>query len=132
MFGEWNWADALSVRWQEGREEGQKEGLEIGLKEGQNEILELLRNGKTRKEIAKELLLTRMVHMAFSESKWDGKLDAWQEEGRKDGLEEGKEEGLERVQSKVLELLRQGYTLEQIEAELSAAPVVTLGQPAGL
>jgi hypothetical protein len=37
-------------------------------------------------------------------------IEAWKQEGRQDGIEEGKME--------VLELLRKGYTLDEIEAKL--------------
>jgi predicted transposase/invertase (TIGR01784 family) len=34
LFTEWNWDDALAVRFEEGWEKGREEGLERGLKEG--------------------------------------------------------------------------------------------------
>ncbi|GHU16730.1 hypothetical protein FACS1894163_06620 [Spirochaetia bacterium] len=41
-------------------------------------------------------------------------------EAKREGLAEGKMEGLAEGENKVLELVRQGYTAEQIEAELSS------------
>jgi predicted transposase/invertase (TIGR01784 family) len=38
LFTEWNWDDALAVRFEEGREEGREEGLEKGREEGREEI----------------------------------------------------------------------------------------------
>jgi hypothetical protein len=38
LFTEWNWDDALAVRFEEGREEGREEGLEQGLEKGREEI----------------------------------------------------------------------------------------------
>jgi flagellar biosynthesis/type III secretory pathway protein FliH len=40
----------------------------------------------------------------------------WQEEA----WEDGREEGLEKGQKNVLELMRQGYTVEQIETMLAS------------
>jgi predicted transposase/invertase (TIGR01784 family) len=47
LFTEWNWDDALAVRFEEGREEGRERGLEEGLEKG----LE-----KGREEIARNAL----------------------------------------------------------------------------
>jgi hypothetical protein len=47
LMTEWNWEDALEVRWEEGREEG--------LEEGQNMILKLMRQGYSVEQIEAEL-----------------------------------------------------------------------------
>jgi flagellar biosynthesis/type III secretory pathway protein FliH len=59
LYTEWNWDDALAVRaeesWQEGREEGLEEGMTAGLakgrEEGQNMILELVKQGHSAAQI---------------------------------------------------------------------------------
>ena len=38
LMTEWNWDDALAVRYEEGREEGLEEGRENGREEGKEEI----------------------------------------------------------------------------------------------
>jgi predicted transposase/invertase (TIGR01784 family) len=38
LFTEWNWDDALAVRFEEGQEEGWAKGLEKGLEKGREEI----------------------------------------------------------------------------------------------
>jgi predicted transposase/invertase (TIGR01784 family) len=38
LFTEWNWDDALAVRFEEGREEGWEKGREEGLERGREEI----------------------------------------------------------------------------------------------
>ena len=38
IFTEWNWDDALAVRFEEGREEGWEKGREEGVEEGREEI----------------------------------------------------------------------------------------------
>jgi predicted transposase/invertase (TIGR01784 family) len=48
LFTEWNWDDALAVRFEEGQEEGWAKGLERGLEKG----LE-----KGREEIARNALM---------------------------------------------------------------------------
>jgi predicted transposase/invertase (TIGR01784 family) len=37
LLPEWNWEDALEVRWKEGREEGREEGRDEGREEGREE-----------------------------------------------------------------------------------------------
>jgi hypothetical protein len=56
-----------------------------------------------------------VVNMLFTEWNWDDAFAVQREEGR----EEGWEEGLERGKNMVLELVRQGYSPEQIEAKLN-------------
>jgi flagellar biosynthesis/type III secretory pathway protein FliH len=51
LFTEWNWDDALAVRF----EEGMEEGLEKGLEEGQNMVLELMREGYSAEQIEAKL-----------------------------------------------------------------------------
>jgi predicted transposase/invertase (TIGR01784 family) len=48
LFTEWNWDDALAVRFEEGREEGREEGMEKGREEGIEE---------GREEIARNALM---------------------------------------------------------------------------
>ncbi|GHT68037.1 hypothetical protein FACS1894110_14690 [Spirochaetia bacterium] len=49
LLTEWNWDDALEVRWEEGREEGEKRG--------RNEVLELMEQGYTPEQIKMKLSL---------------------------------------------------------------------------
>jgi SOS response regulatory protein OraA/RecX len=62
--------------------------------------------------------------MLLTEWNWDDAKVIWQEEAREEGLEEGLERGLERGREEerktILELMRQGYTAEQIEAMLAS------------
>jgi flagellar biosynthesis/type III secretory pathway protein FliH len=66
--------------------------------------------------------------MLLTEWNWDDAKEVWQEEARmkgreeglEKGLEEGLEKGLEKGQNKVLELMKQGYSVEEIEAKLFA------------
>jgi predicted transposase/invertase (TIGR01784 family) len=45
LMTEWNWDDALAVRYEEGREEGLEEGREQGWEKGEeNKALEIARN----------------------------------------------------------------------------------------
>ncbi len=55
---------------------------------------------------------SEVVNMAFGEWDWDEAKEAWQEEAR----EEGRVETL----NEVLELLKQGYRAEELEAKLSS------------
>ncbi|GHV37090.1 hypothetical protein AGMMS49546_03870 [Spirochaetia bacterium] len=67
-----------------------------------------------KQDIMKEILeanASEVVNMLLTEWNWDDAKEVWQEEGREEGREEG--------QIKVLELVKQGYTAEQIEEKLS-------------
>jgi flagellar biosynthesis/type III secretory pathway protein FliH len=55
LFTEWNWDDALAVRFEEGREEGREEGLEEGREEGLEKGREEGRE-ENREEIARNAL----------------------------------------------------------------------------
>ena len=49
LMTEWNWDDALAVRYEEGHEDGWDEGLEEGIEKGrwegeENKALEIARN----------------------------------------------------------------------------------------
>ena len=44
LLTEWNWDDALDVRFNEGREEGLEQGIEIGQEKARVEKLEIARN----------------------------------------------------------------------------------------
>jgi len=55
MFeGEWDQDTALEVRWEEGWEEGLERGLERGMEEGRDEVLALLKSGRSPEEIIRE------------------------------------------------------------------------------
>jgi SOS response regulatory protein OraA/RecX len=56
--------------------------------------------------------------MLLTEWNWDDAKEVWQEEAR----EEGREEGREEERKTILDLVRQGYTPEQIEAMLASRP----------
>ena len=47
LLTEWNWDDALAVRFEEGLEEG----LEKGIEKGERKIIDLLKSGKSPDEI---------------------------------------------------------------------------------
>ena len=40
LMTEWNWDDALAVRYEEGREEGMEAGMEVGMEKGREEGME--------------------------------------------------------------------------------------------
>ncbi|MDR1948620.1 MAG: hypothetical protein LBQ38_04445 [Spirochaetaceae bacterium] len=58
--------------------------------------------------------------MLLAEWNIDDAKEVWQEEAWEEGLEKGREEGLEKGQKNILELMRQGYTAEQIETMLAS------------
>jgi hypothetical protein len=62
LFTEWNWDDALAVRYEEGWEKGQEKGREEGWEKGQEEGWE-----KSREEIARNALAKGMAPEAVSE-----------------------------------------------------------------
>jgi flagellar biosynthesis/type III secretory pathway protein FliH len=78
---------------------------------------------------------TEVMNMLMAEWKLEDALVVEREEGREEGraegleqgleqglergLERGREEGREKGQNIVLELIRQGYSVEQIEARLA-------------
>jgi hypothetical protein len=69
-------------------------------------------------DILKEILeanASEVINMLLEEWNLDDAKKAWQEEAWKEGRKEGREEG----QNVVLELVKQGYTAEQIEAKLT-------------
>jgi hypothetical protein len=68
---------------------------------------------------------SEVINMLLTEWNIDDARVVWQEEARKDGLEEGLKTGLEKGQKNVLELMRQGYTVEQIEAMLASGLEIT-------
>jgi hypothetical protein len=55
---------------------------------------------------------TEVINMLLTEWNLDDAREVWQEEAREEGREEG--------QKNILELMRQGYTAEQIEALLAS------------
>ena len=59
LMTEWNWDDALAVRYEEGHEDGWDEGLEEGIEKGREEGLEEgIEKGRCNEklEIARNLL----------------------------------------------------------------------------
>jgi hypothetical protein len=55
LMTEWNWDDALDVRFEEGREEGRVEGREEGREEERKYVLDLLNQRLSPDEIKKRL-----------------------------------------------------------------------------
>jgi len=55
IFGEWNWDDALAVRYEEGFETGIDRGIGIGLNKRRDEILGLIRQGYSLADIERFL-----------------------------------------------------------------------------
>jgi hypothetical protein len=66
LLTEWNWDDALAVRYEEGREEGREEGLETGREEG---LVKGIERGleKGREETAQKALMKGMTPEDVSE-----------------------------------------------------------------
>ncbi|GHV50672.1 hypothetical protein AGMMS49579_04620 [Spirochaetia bacterium] len=58
---------------------------------------------------------SEVVNMLLTEWNWDDAKEVWQEEAREEGEKIGEKIG----ENKVLELMEQGYTAEQIKAKLS-------------
>ena len=77
-----------------------------------------------RHDILKEILeahASEVVNMLLTEWNLDDAKEVWWEEA----WEEGEKKGREKTLHEVLELLKQGYRADQIEAELSAGTVET-------
>jgi len=53
LMTEWNWDDALAVRYEEGMEDGVEKGIKKGREEKHKEFAEILRSGKSMDELAK-------------------------------------------------------------------------------
>jgi hypothetical protein len=70
-----------------------------------------------------ELHSREVMNMLVTEWNWDDALAVREEEGwkkgREEGRDEGREEGVEEGQNMILELMKQGYSAEQIEAILA-------------
>jgi predicted transposase/invertase (TIGR01784 family) len=64
----------------------------------------------------------RMLYEARLKAQRDeySRIRGAREEGLEEGREEGRKEGLDKGQNMVLELVRAGYSAEQIEAKLAA------------
>jgi hypothetical protein len=80
-----------------------------------DEAMKLAVNECIAKGILREFLEshgTEVINMLLTEWNWDDALAVREEEGRTEGWTEG--------QNMVLELVRQGYSVEQIEARLAA------------
>ena len=76
-----------------------------------------------KNDILKEILeahASEVVNMLLTEWNLDDAKEVWREEGREEGLKEGEEKGEKKMLHEVLELLKQGYQADQIEAALSA------------
>ncbi|MDR1248212.1 MAG: Rpn family recombination-promoting nuclease/putative transposase [Treponema sp.] len=67
---------------------------------------------------AKEVWREEAWEKGWEEGREEGIEKGW-EEGREKGREEGIEKGMEEERNQVLELIKRGYTTEQIAAELS-------------
>jgi flagellar biosynthesis/type III secretory pathway protein FliH len=68
-------------------------------------------------------------NMIFSEWNWDEALEVAHEEGWEDGLEEGlekgreegREEGMEKSRQRLLEMINQGLSIEEIKQRLNSS-----------
>ena len=62
---------------------------------------------------------SEVLNMLTTEFKMEEAIEVWKEEGREEGLEKGlergREEGREEGQTRVLKLIKSGYTLDEIE-----------------
>ncbi|MDR1948086.1 MAG: Rpn family recombination-promoting nuclease/putative transposase [Spirochaetaceae bacterium] len=96
-----------------------------------DEAMKLAVNDCIANDILKDFLkanVSEVINMLLTEWNWDDALAVSREEGREEGLEEGLEkgreegleEGLQKGQKTILDLVRQGYTAEQIEAMLAS------------
>ena len=75
----------------------------------------------TGKGILREFLETHgteVMNMLFTEFNMDDALAISREEGIEEGIERGVEMGLENKTRELLELIQQGFTLEEIENKL--------------
>ncbi|MDR2305225.1 MAG: Rpn family recombination-promoting nuclease/putative transposase [Treponema sp.] len=78
-------------------------------------------------DILKDILETHaaeVMNMLMTEWNWDDAKEVWFEEGMEKGMEKGMEEG----RNMVLELMKQGYSVDQIEAKLAADKTGTAGK----
>jgi flagellar biosynthesis/type III secretory pathway protein FliH len=57
--------------------------------------------------------------MLLEEWNLDEAKEVWREEGWEQGLEKGLEQGIEQGREQFLELINQGYTIEQLKAKLA-------------
>jgi hypothetical protein len=83
------------------------------------EAIRLGVKGCIERNVLKEFLrdhAKEVINMLMTEWNWDDAFAIHREEAWEEGLERGREEG----QNMVLELVKQGYSAEQIEAELAA------------
>jgi flagellar biosynthesis/type III secretory pathway protein FliH len=58
---------------------------------------------------------SEVMNMLLEEWNWDEAKEVWQEEAMEKGLEKGMEKG----RNQILELINQGYTVEQLKAKLT-------------
>jgi uncharacterized protein with von Willebrand factor type A (vWA) domain len=63
---------------------------------------------------------TEVRNMLLTEWNWDDAKEVWQAEAAQKAWEEGMEKGLEKGQKNILDLVKQGYTTEQIETMLAS------------
>jgi flagellar biosynthesis/type III secretory pathway protein FliH len=57
LLTEWNWDDALAVRWEEGLERGLEEGLQKGENKKARELLALIEKGYSAEQLRNVLTL---------------------------------------------------------------------------
>jgi hypothetical protein len=60
-----------------------------------------------------------VMDMLLKEWDWDMAKEVWQEEAMEKGMEMGVEMGVEKDRNQILELIDQGYTVEQLKAKLT-------------
>jgi hypothetical protein len=96
------------VREHEEKLKNRNEAMKVAIKE-------CIENGVLKDFL--ETNATEVLNMLLTEWNWDDAFAIQREEGR----ELGREEGWELGQNTVLELARQGYSVEQIEEKLAAA-----------
>ena len=69
-----------------------------------------------------ELYNNEVLNMLYTEFNFDDALAVSREEGFEDGIEKGiekgREEGIEKKSKEILGLIKQGFTLEQIEDKI--------------
>jgi SOS response regulatory protein OraA/RecX len=63
---------------------------------------------------------SEVFNMLLTEWNWDDAKEVWQEEAQEDGIVLGMAKGREEERKTILELMRQGYSPEQIESMLAS------------
>jgi flagellar biosynthesis/type III secretory pathway protein FliH len=70
---------------------------------------------------------SEVLNMLLEEWNWEEAKEVWweeamekgMEEGMEKGMEKGRKEGMEKSQNQILELIEQGYTMEQLKTKLA-------------